>query len=358
MKKKRKIWIWYGLVLFLFSSLLLGLEHRFLLIWDQFKNKILAKTFALSSPPQTEPVLKNTGEIGRLRNTVKNLKGFIVWSSNRTSNHEIWLMTLPDLFLKQLTHHPNADTFPRISRDGTRILFCRSHKENASQRDAVPWDVYIMDIKTQHEQLMAKDSFAPSWSNKGEKIYFEKEVTQFWEKDLQTGEEKMLFKSGMPPVPGNIRLESPSFNEKEQMLAVTLRGSMRRQMLFSLKGEKKDAGGGCQIAWSPKGDYLYYVDKGGKKGTSFYKLVPGTGEVISWFDSPGAYSHDYFPSVSFDGNYLVYASSEGGHEHDRADYEIFLWKINSDPYECVRVTYHSANDCWPDMWLEREKIEN
>ena len=43
-------------------------------------------------------------------------------------------------------------------------------------------------------------------------------------------------------------------------------------------------------------------------------------------DLPGAYSHEYFPRVSNDGRWLVWGAAASGHEHDRADYEIFVWQ--------------------------------
>jgi hypothetical protein len=43
-------------------------------------------------------------------------------------------------------------------------------------------------------------------------------------------------------------------------------------------------------------------------------------------DLPGAYSHEYFPKLSNDGRWLVWGAAAEGHEHDRADYEIFVWE--------------------------------
>jgi hypothetical protein len=48
---------------------------------------------------------------------------------------------------------------------------------------------------------------------------------------------------------------------------------------------------------------------------------------------------------------LIYGASTGGHEHDTADYEIFLWPISSPMSSTVRLSYHTGNDNWPDVFL-------
>jgi hypothetical protein len=49
---------------------------------------------------------------------------------------------------------------------------------------------------------------------------------------------------------------------------------------------------------------------------------------------------------------MVLGASAGGHEHDTADYEIFLWKTGAPAAAAARLTFHTGNDCWPDVWLE------
>ena len=40
-------------------------------------------------------------------------------------------------------------------------------------------------------------------------------------------------------------------------------------------------------------------------------------------------------------------------EHgDRADYEIFLWEVGTDPAGATRLTFHTGNDQWPDVFVE------
>ena len=40
-----------------------------------------------------------------------------------------------------------------------------------------------------------------------------------------------------------------------------------------------------------------------------------------------------------------------GHDHDIADYEIYLWEVGSPPEKAARLTWHSGNDRWPDIFI-------
>lgn len=84
---------------------------------------------------------------------------------------------------------------------------------------------------------------------------------------------------------------------------------------------------------------------------AIFKIDSRTLKAQKWFDSPGPFSHEYFPKVANGGDVLVYGASSGGHEHDTADYEIFLWLIGQPAAQAIRITHHTGNDCWPDVFL-------
>ncbi len=73
--------------------------------------------------------------------------------------------------------------------------------------------------------------------------------------------------------------------------------------------------------------------------------------VAPLLDLPLPWSHEYFPRVSNDGALLVLGAAREGHEHDTADYEIFLWRIGTSAEAAARVSFHTGNDQWPDVWV-------
>jgi hypothetical protein len=68
-------------------------------------------------------------------------------------------------------------------------------------------------------------------------------------------------------------------------------------------------------------------------------------------DLPGRRSHEYFPELSRDGKWMVWGITQRGHDHDIADYEIYLWEVGSPPDKAARLTFNSGNDRWPDIFI-------
>jgi len=309
---------------------------------------------AFASMP-SERFVKETGTAGRkeLLAAVKDREAIVVWSSNRSGNHDIFLLALPDFELVRLTEHPHVDCFPRISPDGTEIVFARSQAPNVSQRNKIAWDVHVFDLLSGRGTLVARDGNTPTWSADGRKIFFLRNAVEFVELNLDTGEESVLFRSGEGQIPSDVTLSYPDFNTEERELAVTLRGGQRMTAILGSGGTFVRVGGGCTLSWAPDRSYLYLVSGyGGRQKNAFHKYDRQTRQSNPWLDLPGDLSHEYFPRVSNDGQYLVFGASAGGHELDIADYEIFLWKIGTPQEDAVRVTFNSANDCWPDMYVQ------
>jgi Tol biopolymer transport system component len=288
---------------------------------------------------------------------VEKLHGFIVWSSNRFGNHELLKMTLPDKQIVRLTTNPLADTFPRISPDGKRLVFTRAQKLNVSQRDYLLWDVYLLDLLTGEEKLLAKNGYQPSWSEKGDAVYFQYNGFTVGKYELATGHVSVVFESGKSvKVPQDTSLGQPSWSDMNKAMAVTFRDGMRATGIIQANGDVVRLGGdSCELAWSLDGSWLYYVDHDWKRNNVFYRIDLQTKQGVLLFDSPTEYSHEYFPKLDNTGKYLVFGASTGGHEHDQADYEIFLWRIGSPPDAAVRLTFDPANDCWPDMYVTPNK---
>ncbi|MFH0908816.1 MAG: lysylphosphatidylglycerol synthase domain-containing protein [bacterium] len=277
--------------------------------------------------------------------------GFIVWSSNRSGNHDIWKMTLPDRQVSQVTTNPNTEYYPRISPDGRRVAFCRARRPWVSQRDRLPWDICLVDLSSGEDRLVATNGITPVWIDNN-RLLFQRDAFFLVEHDLRNGSERVLFTSGQGGIPEGGTLDTPGFNEVAGAAAVTIRGTDRMTALAFTNGTFKRIGGGCQVAWSPDHAFLYLVDQGGHMKNAVWKIDPATGERTLWFDQPGPWSHEYFPKLSADGRWMVFGAATEGHEHDTADYEIFLWEVGSEPASATRLTWHTGNDCWPDVFVD------
>ncbi|MGA3086011.1 MAG: hypothetical protein ABSE95_14655 [Thermodesulfobacteriota bacterium] len=289
-------------------------------------------------------------QINDIQKGIQGLKAKIVWASNRTGNHEIFLMTLPDLKMYQLTHNPHVNTFPRFSPDGEKILFCRSQPRWISQRNFELWDVYLLSLTTNKEILVAKNGFVPQWITNSRVSFARKNKVMI--KDLETGKEEMILDCDQEPILSEITTPE-FFRQDPNLLVMTLRGKQNGVFVWERKkGSLLKIGFGCEPTWVPSGQEVIWVANGGNGGTQLLKSSISNPRENLFMDLPGRYSHEYFPRLSTDGKWLVWAATAEGHEPDVVDYEIFLWKVEAPFSQAVRLTYNPANDQWPDILLE------
>jgi hypothetical protein len=344
--RTRSLWIAVGAT----AAVLAGLG----LVAGFVHHRQTLKRGARTAPPPGTAGADNRDAAAALRRFADGRRGFVVWSSNRYGSHDILKLALPDLTVSRLTAHPHVDTFPRIAPDGTRVVFCRSQREWVSQRDPVPWDVYVLDLETGRETRVARSGNTPTWSDDGRSVFFQRETGRFVRHDLASGEETILFAAGRDGLPDGVALQTPAFSREHDALAVTLRGRRRATVVLYRDGRALHVGGGCQLVWTGINPPLCYVDHGGRQQNVIYAYDPATQTRTAWIDLPGALSHEYFPALSNDGTVLVFGASRGGrhdHEHDTADYEIFAWPVGAPAGSAVRLTRHTGNDCWPDIYL-------
>jgi hypothetical protein len=80
-------------------------------------------------------------------------------------------------------------------------------------------------------------------------------------------------------------------------------------------------------------------------------------EELRLMDLPGRRSHEYFPVISTDGKWMIWCATDRGHDHDKYDYEVHIWEVGTPNENAVRLTFHSGNDRWPDIYIEKETQE-
>lgn len=318
--------------------------------------------FSLKSTPEQIPKVSGIEtEVTRptsepLPAWAAELNGHIVWSSNRSGNHDIWLMRLPEMKIRRLTTNKHTENFARISPDGKKVVFARSHKEWQSLRDEKPWDIWMIDIESGREQLIAKWGMAPSWSADGSFITFQRNPGAIMAYDLAKAKERVLYESGKDDfIRHQTALSTPSVGNGKQ-LAFTYRNKGQPTNIIRDKKGKftvvhRDS---CQVMWAPSGDFVTYVQKGGHQTNQIMRYDPISKKKTRLLDLPGDYSHEYFARLTADERYLVFAASGGGHEHDLADYELFLWPVGAKAKDATRLTFNKGNDSWPDIWLKSE----
>jgi Tol biopolymer transport system component len=289
------------------------------------------------------------------------LDGFVVWASNRGGNHEIYRLDLATRTLDQLTHHPHPDFLARVSPDGRRILFLRGRRESVSFREEGAWDVMLMNADGSAEERLAREGYHPTWAPDGSAVLFER-GRELRRLDLASRREHVVLDAGRE-FPGLSDAGDFELAPDGRHLAFGLRGRFAGarglQGRFSgavvLDLETRSLAvltrhQACETTWAPGGGQVVWVEGGGRGGTRLAAASPdGAGRHVL-VDLPGDYSHEYFPRLAVGGRWLVWAAAAQGHEHDRADYEIFAWELGTPPERAVRLTHDPGNDQWPDLW--------
>jgi len=320
--------------------------------------------------PTGSVVEKSKDEQKKLDELKGKIKGKIVWTSSRSnSKHDIWIMNADGTDQKQLTKGDNVDWFSRFSPDGKTVLFVRSKTGWESEADAEindKWDLWTIKIDGSDEKKVAENACWGTWRPGGDSIVFARGSKVFI-KELSSGNETEIF-DAQTTIKKGAYAQEPNLSNDGKFLAVTIRGSARQTGIFNREKQIwNKSGEGCQIDWFPDSRRILWMNEGqGNGGTEILsvkiddegKPVVKTGGLsipkeIRFMDLPGRRSHEYFPKVDHGGEWLVWCATQYGHEHDIADYEVYVWNINTDKKAAVRLTFHSGNDRWPDIFIEK-----
>lgn len=342
-----------------------------------FKKILLFLSVALwaQEAPIGIPVEPSLEEAKALKALSGKIQGKIVWSTSRAnSKHDIWIMNADATHPKALTQSNQVDWFPRISPDGTKVLFNRSKSGWVSEdqaSDPEKWDLWMIDIDGRNEQLVVSNATWGTFRPDAKNIVFSR-ASKVFLMDLESKKETMILDGEKAFNTKGVILQEPNMSPDGKHIAMTLRGSLRETGVWDI--EKKiwtKSGGGCQIDWYADGSRLYRVNSTGNGGTAAPSEILwfnvkdgkpvekigffGIPEAVRLMDLPGRRSHEYFPKVSPDGKWLVWGATDKGHDHDIYDYELYLWKIGEPVQTATRITFHTGNDRWPDIWLGKIK---
>ena len=313
-------------------------------------------------PPSGSEEQPSDAEKRAMRDVGGKAHGQIVWSSSRLGNHDLFTMSTDGSNVRPITKGDNVDWFPRFSPDGSRILFTRSKKGWVFERDANTdgkWDIFTVSPDGADLTKVVDNASWGTWIGNGEIVYAR--ATALYRRKLAGGDETLLVDSTKVKDLDGALLQQPEMSRDGNYVAITLRGSKRETGIWDLQAKTwTRTGEGCQINWYPQGGEVYWMHPTGNGGSRVLHLpVDGSKpsksdadlDAITLIDIPGRRSHEYFPQLSADGKWLVWAATQRGHDHDIADYEIYLWEVGSPAEKAVRLTYHSGNDRWPDIFI-------
>jgi hypothetical protein len=303
-------------------------------------------------------------DLDALKATGAKAGGVVVWTSSRAGLPHVFSMKTDGSDLKQLTKGAQTDWRPRFSPDGTKVLFQRSHakdfvrESDANVADA--WDLYTVGVDGNDLKKVVENATWGSWAGPDAVVFVRGSKVMRTKLGEGDGETKTLLDTARYPFFDGAVVQQPELSHDGHFVALTLAGKHRQVGIWSIKKKHwTDLGQGAQISWAPDGASVIWADAMGKEQSRIAREAVVAGQPGDdgdpdkrlLVDLPGKRSRERFPSLSNDGKWLVFAAATNGAPDDLEDFELFLWEAGSPAGGATRLTFHTSNDSWPDVFI-------
>jgi hypothetical protein len=347
---------------------------------------LLSLTTAAGCASTTKgPRTPKPADLEALKAVGEKVSGTIVWTSARAGLPHIFSMKTDGSDVQQLTRGDFTDWNPRLSPDGTKVLFSRSNEEGfvRESRGSDAWDLYVVGADGRGIGKEVENATWGSWISADE-ILFQRGASVLRKK--LGGEEEALVvdTSELPGLAGAVATQ-PRLSPSGHLVALTLGGARRQVGVWHLKKKYWSViGPGEEIEWAADGSSVVWVGPEGKGFGEIDRVAVAHGERVAkakaeakseaksegegesedapppadapgegdrLLDLPGARSREFFPRLSSDGKWLVFGAAKGNLEHDLEDFEIYIWEVGTPPETAARMTFDPTSDRWPDIFV-------
>jgi hypothetical protein len=301
-------------------------------------------------------------DLERLKTVGGKANGTIVWTSARAGTPHLFTMKTDGSQVKQLTKGDMTDWYPRFSPNGSKILFCRSQEEGFVRQGQAnaegAWDLYTINVDGTEIGKVVENASWGSWIGPDE-ILFQR-GGKILRAKLGTEDETKVVDTSHYPIFAGAIVQQPELSHDGHFLAMTLAGTRRQVGLWNVKKKTwTEVGQGSQIGWAPDGATVLWRNAGGRAFAEIAQVAIENGkppeavepEKLSLLDLPGKRSREAFPRLSNDGKWLVLGAGIKNLEDDLEDFELYLWEVGAPKETATRLTFHGANDSWPDLFI-------
>lgn len=258
----------------------------------------------------------------------------IIFESDKTGNLEIFKIDASGSDLVQLTSTTGRSGFPRVSADGSMVIFHRFDTES----DDPKWQIYQMNSDGSQVQKVRTDSlhnFEGTWSHDQSAFAFIRsapEMTNLWISRENSTE---------PLTDDHYRKYHPSFSPDGRKIIIGSRGPHINYEIYLIDvvtGEKEritesEYYDNTQPSWSPTGDRVAFVSNRDGNNDIYIMNADGSDQVqVTHTD----YWSNRRPSWSPNGKKIVFDSDRNGSQD--------IYMVNVDGSELKRITHQDDSD--------------
>ncbi len=272
--------------------------------------------------------------------------GFIIFESNRTGNFELYRVGLDGREEQPLTDNGADNQWASISPDGARVLW--------TKREGSRVGLYSISVNGDDERLEVDGAILGSYLADGRILFTKNRSDGTPAQWVSTGRESKPVEVFCP---AEKKLQAT--NPEQFFAGITLdpfifwSPNPRGTSIVRRNGAgQRHVHKGCMPRFMPDGLHFIWVRDAGTFGIS--RVGAGSPYATLYkVDRKQEYNHGYFPYVSPDYQWLVFAACpHNQHNHDTANYQIFLQRINKGLYvePPRRITSTEANDRRPVLW--------
>lgn len=298
--------------------------------------------FAASAVDEMPTELESKNRVALL----SQAPGDIIFDSNRSGSFGIYRMRFDGSELRAVIDTPRHEMYPAANPDGTLIAFAVA---DSTDREAKS-EVWVAAPDGSEPRKVADNGSFPRFSRDGATIYFQRARRAIVALSLADGTINPVFpRPGLPW--GKYQIVSPRVSPDGRYAAFTSdRGGRWHAWYVDLtSGDMQVIGKGCEPGWFPDSTKIAFIHKAtAKERSGVFGTRRGDKKIHVIQDADAPRGHEYFPTITPDGRFLLYSASRPReHDHITANYQIFVLPLGTSAP--VRITFDRFNNRWPTL---------
>jgi hypothetical protein len=316
---------------------------------DMGPRLVIGVLVALSAPAAASPLTPSSAESAALGTLAGKIPGAkVLW----VRGNKIYLATAASGFTTQLVTQGNiVETNPRFSPDGTQVLTVRSD------------GVYLMKSDFSGATKVIPGGHTASWTRDGKAITaIDSTGYKAVQVDLATKTVTTIYDAQVSPYNGQKLDQAAELRAGGRFLLVFRLTPVHTTEVVDLQLKKyisnqEMARGDCSPSWAPDGSYFLTTARTTSRPVLKTAFSVGTsgGSVSASTYFVGLDTSEKFyihgQRVSNDGKYIAFGGKIFAGTLASAMREIYIWRIGEPDANAVRVTFDTAEDESPDLFI-------